>query len=616
MTLNNGQDHDGAELPGVDPSGAEVPPPSNPMAVARHLAPAWLHEDADGQRVLTLRHWRGTWMRWFRCHWVELSDAEIRAELYQRLEHTVYVHTDSKGGEELRSWAPTRRKMSDLLEASAAVTHLPPFVDAPAWISEPGEPGERLPFTRTDHIGPVVACANGLLIVSERHLIDLTPRFFNQVSVPFNYDPNATAPMWLEFLHRVWPDDPQAIDALQEWFGYVLSGRTDQQKILLIVGPTRSGKGTIARVLTSLVGKNNIAGPTLASLATNFGISPLLGKPLAVISDARLGGRDRHQVVERLLTISGEDTIDVDRKYRQPWTGKLPTRLMILSNELPSFGDSSGVIAQRFLVFTMQASWLGKEDTGLTGKLTAELPGILNWALDGLERLEAKGRFTMPASSEDAVTTMQDTASPTSAFVREVCTLGENYLVPIEDLWEAWKRWCDDSGNPAGTKSIFGRNLQSVAPRVKRIRPRLEGPGTPQVPCYEWITLTAAKCTAHNGEYAVSPVSTDNSAGQSVAAETGNSNSPVSAAQPEQGELVLSRGLRRAETGNDHDKTAGQGTNSAPETGETANSPLWAQHNGDSGPACDTCGMAPSRIDGRGARRCQRCAPHLWKASA
>ncbi|MGW5470358.1 hypothetical protein [Streptomyces chartreusis] len=58
-----------------------------------------------------------------------------------------------------------------------------------------------------------------------------------------------------------------------------------------MVGPSRSGKGTIARVLKMLVGKENLAGPTLAGLGTNFGLSTLVGKPLAVISDARLSGQ-------------------------------------------------------------------------------------------------------------------------------------------------------------------------------------------------------------------------------------------------------------------------------------------------------------------------------------
>ena len=90
---------------------------------------------------------------------------------------------------------------------------------------------------------------------------------------------------------------------------YVISGRLDLHKILLLIGPTRAGKGVIARVLKALVGRGNYAGPTLASLGTNFGLSPLIGKPLAIISDARLGGANVHQVVERLLSVSGEDML-------------------------------------------------------------------------------------------------------------------------------------------------------------------------------------------------------------------------------------------------------------------------------------------------------------------
>ena len=56
--------------------------------------------------------------------------------------------------------------------------------------------------------------------------------------------------------------------------------------MLLLIGPTRAGKGVIARVLKALVGRGNYAGPTLASLGTNFGLSPLIGKPLAIVSDA------------------------------------------------------------------------------------------------------------------------------------------------------------------------------------------------------------------------------------------------------------------------------------------------------------------------------------------
>jgi hypothetical protein len=113
-------------------------------------------------------------------------------------------------------------------------------------------------------------------------------------------------------------------------------------KILVMVGPTRGGKGVIARILTALIGKRNVCGPTLNSLGGEFGLAPLLGKSVAAISDARSGGgKNSAVVVERLLSISGEDTLTCNRKYKEQWSGKLPVRLHIISNELPRLGDAS-----------------------------------------------------------------------------------------------------------------------------------------------------------------------------------------------------------------------------------------------------------------------------------
>lgn len=312
-----------------------------------------------------------------------------------------------------------------------------------------------------------------MLDVRTREVLAHDPRYFTQVSVPFDFDPSAPSPKrWCQFLEQLWPEDPAAIDALCEFIGYVLSGRTDLDKILLLVGPTRAGKGVIARMLGRLIGTLNVAGPTLASLGQNFGLQDLVGKPLAVISDARLGHSDTHQVVERLLAISGRDTLTVDRKYRDPWTGQLPTRFVIISNELPRFGDASGAIANRFVVLTLTESWLGREDRSLEPALIAELPSILNWALEGLDRLAQRDRFTEPQSSRDAVIALADLVSPVAAFVRDRCVRGPGREVVVKDLYDEWKRWADDNGHRPGSHQTFGRDLRAVVPDLRTARPR------------------------------------------------------------------------------------------------------------------------------------------------
>ena len=151
----------------------------------------------------------------------------------------------------------------------------------------------------------MISMANGLLHVPTRTLTSHTPLFFSHHALPFAFDPNAPAPQrWLLFLQELWEGDKSSIEALQEVMGSIIGGDTRLQKIFLLVGPKRGGKGTIGRVLTGLLGSHNVAAPTLASLSTNFGLAPLIGKPLALVSDARLSTRaDSKVVVERLLIL-------------------------------------------------------------------------------------------------------------------------------------------------------------------------------------------------------------------------------------------------------------------------------------------------------------------------
>ena len=220
----------------------------------------------------------------------------------------------------------------------------------------------------------------------------------------------------------------------------------------------------------------------------NFGLAPLIAKPLAIISDARLSGRsDQAVIVERLLSISGEDVLTIDRKYRQPWTGTLPTRFLLLTNELPRLADASGAMASRFVVLTLRNSFYGQEDTELTHKLREELSGILRWSLDGLARLRERGRFVQPPSSAEAIRELEDLGSPVGAFIRDRCELEPGLEIQTDHLYDEWKNWCDGQGwKRPSTKQSFGRDLRATAPSIVTTQRR---EALTRVRIYEGIAL-------------------------------------------------------------------------------------------------------------------------------
>ena len=379
-------------------------------------------------------------MWWVGPHWRIVNATEFRQFLYNQLAQAFY----DKNGERI-PWNPDKTKIDKVADALKAVVALPYGTVTQSWLDG------------TEEI--VIACANGLVCLADRTVKPHNPSYFNTFALPFEFKPDAAKPeRWLVFLNEVFNNDTEAVGALQEWFGYVLSGRTDLQKMMMLIGPTRSGKGTIDKVLIELVGAGNHIGLSGRDLQGEFGLSSLLGKPLAVFSDERMS-MNGQRFVETLLRITGEDVVTVAEKYKPAWTGRLGTRFMFMSNEPPTLPDSSGAIVGRLILLYMPRSFLGREDTGLVTKLMEELPGILNWSLDGLERLQRRGAFTRVLSSDSLLELLHEGASPISQFVSELCVLRNGEQVAKDDLYRVWREWCQQTGHEAGTKENLTKKL-------------------------------------------------------------------------------------------------------------------------------------------------------------
>jgi putative DNA primase/helicase len=480
----------GTAGPPHDEPGSPEPPAvkvheatDDPHRLARLFLADHAHEDG-----CTLHYWREEWHRWDGHAYRVVKDKEVRAELNRRIKREF----DDINRRQVAAWEkagpigakgkltppPVARKVtlrlvSDVGQALTGYSLLSGSLDAPVWL------GGTEPFAPTE----MLACHNTLVHLpswaeGKPHVHHLTPAFFSPNALDYGFDPGAPPPTgWLRFLGEVWPNDSEAINTLQEWFGYCLLPDTRQQKILFIIGPKRSGKGTICRILRAMVGLQNTASPTLAGLGTNFGLWPLVGKTLATISDARLSGRnDVAQITERLLSISGEDAQTIDRKNLSPITTTLTVRFVILTNELPRLNDPSGALAGRMILLRQGLSWYGKEDTELTGRLLAELPGILLWALEGWKRLRARGRFIQPTSGRNMIEQLEDLSSPVGAFIRDRCEVGAGFEVPMSDLFGAWKSWCESTGRKdAGNEQVFGRDLRAAVPGLDDRQPRVCG---------------------------------------------------------------------------------------------------------------------------------------------
>jgi putative DNA primase/helicase len=168
-----------------------------------------------------------------------------------------------------------------------------------------------------------------------------------------------------------------------------------------------------------------------------------------------------------LLSISGGDPQTINRKNQAFWTGKLNVRFLITTNVLPAIRDASGTIATRYVLLKLTESFLNREDLRLKAELAAEMSGILNWALDGLDRLSKRGYFQIPASSEESIRELEDAAEPVRAFLREWCKRGPSQRVNVKSFYGYYRAWADEAGHHTLAKNSFGRALRGLLPQLK-----------------------------------------------------------------------------------------------------------------------------------------------------
>ncbi len=353
---DDGQEQEQPSEPATQPAGKPQKVEVNEAVDDPHsIARIYLRKHCTHPDGLMLRFYKDEFLRWEGAAYRPVPTKEVNAHL----NGTAKTKFDGANKFAIEQWLmrgernelgkvcpmPQAKKVGtrligDVNQALTGLTLLKSSIEPAAWLNEnpPFDARETIPCRNALVHLPSLADGKSAAIVKP------TPAFFSTYALDYDFDANAPEPVeWLRFLGSLWPNDAASIDTLGEFFGYCLTADTRQEKLLCLIGPRRAGKDTIARILRAMIGPDNVAGPTLSSLATNFGLWPLIGKPVAIISDARLSGRsDMAVIVERILTITGESTLTIDRKNREPWTGKLPTRLVIISNEMPKLSDASG----------------------------------------------------------------------------------------------------------------------------------------------------------------------------------------------------------------------------------------------------------------------------------
>lgn len=301
----------------------------------------------------------------------------------------------------------------------------------------------------------------GILNLEDGELYEHTPEYFSIIQSAARYEPGSVAHDWLAFLRQAVPSETDRA-LLQQFAGLCLTGDTSPQRALILIGDGGTGKSTFTKVLTAVLGDLATSSALENIKDGSFLIGTLVGKRMCTVSELQQGKGADWLPFKR---ITGEDNISVDVKNKTPYTTKLDMKLVILSNVMPKFGEdtSNASLMRRFLPVEFNVKPAVPDPT-LEARLTHpdELPGVLNWMIEGLQLLRRNHMRFPTADLSTLAREMIEDNNRLIGFLRDECRYTPDVQTPSSELYAAYRKWCGENGFSALHINNFGKHLQAA----------------------------------------------------------------------------------------------------------------------------------------------------------
>jgi len=449
------------------------------------------YESKHGRRLI---YWQDRWYRWKRGCYCPIDEAELRAKVWAFIsEHFERQWKASDKSKPVRK--TTIGLVSAVIASMSAKRCLPSSVEMPCWLPDRSHRN-------------LLALNNGILDLDAVFAGDesgyfqpLTPDWFSTIQLAYNHDDDAECPLWLDHLDYVFEGDAERIALLQEFTGYCLQPECDYQRFLALEGRGSDGKSVILAAITAMAGRQNVSKVLIDYFGESAYLPSMVGKMINISADS--GDSIRTVAEGTLKLITDGDPIVINEKYARAFTARINAKLICSWNMRPRITDRSDSVWRRMLLIPFFRTI--PEDKKILGMSTpewwlsqGEAPGILCWAIRGLHRLNHNRRFTIPKAMRVALAEYKLEANPAAEFIQEFIGYDNDRFIEANEVYAAYKLWCDHSGyKPLGSRN-FGKEVKTAFPLFERKQHSMVH-SRPW--CYERLafnTLTICGADVHN----------------------------------------------------------------------------------------------------------------------
>ena len=328
-----------------------------------------------------------------------------------------------------------------------------------------------LPVPKIKKDSVLINLQNGTFEISPktRGIRDFDPKDFITHQLPFEFKPDAYAPLFQKYLDEVLPDKSKQ-KVLAEYCGYIFIKPSvlKLEKMLILYGTGANGKSVFFEIINALLGSQNISNYSLQSLTNDTGYYRAKIANKLVNYASELNGKLEADVFKQM--VSGEP-IEARLPYGEPMLLTEYAKLIFNCNELPRDVENTNAFFRRFLIMGFDVTIAeDKQDKQLSHKIVQnELSGVFNWILEGLERVWKQKGFSKCEAIDNARSNYEKQSDSVKLFVDEFEYKPSKEHTLIKILYEQYKSFCLDDGFRPVNKTNFMKRLSDYKIVVKRI---------------------------------------------------------------------------------------------------------------------------------------------------
>lgn len=318
-----------------------------------------------------------------------------------------------------------------------------------------------------DALPHLINLQNGTYDLEAQKLRAHDPGNYLTTLLSFGYDLGATCPTWFDYLLSTFVEpktmmhDIELTSFVQEAMGYSLTTDVSYHVSFWCVGEGANGKGTLFHVLEQLGGTGVTSLNVELLRKEQYQLANLAGKRMALCSESEAANNLVKDALIKAL-VAG-DTMNVRQIRREPFELRPTIKLWWSMNEFPAIADTTEGFWRRVRIIPFNRKFEPVERIlDLKEQLDADLPGIFNWAMLGLQRLRKNGSFTEALQVEKATREHRKDANPVELFIDDECLVGVQYRVAAAAIYDAYKGWSVQNGFRPHSRSNFKKEVRRL----------------------------------------------------------------------------------------------------------------------------------------------------------